>query len=346
MQTKKIIENLLLGLVAAVLITASASPLFSQKTPQASPEKVPVPGRAPKGVPPLPAPALAGGDTTERSLKVDPNLNLQICVTEGRVNVNSWNRSELRVFVHDGSKFVFKVSQKNDKTGEPVWVNVLGVEPRNKWAGDCLSGGEIEVDVPVNATIKIKGQATDTTIDTVRKAYVQTAGGDITLRNIAQGLNASTYEGDITVEESKGAISLETATGNILVFDAGPSDIGDVLKAKTSGGMISLQKVGHRQLEVNSISGSVSYNGAILSGGSYNLSTTNGSIRLAIPQSSNCTVNATYGYGRFESELPLKIATENVTPGPVKTVVGTFGGGGDALITLVSNNGSIAIKKQ
>ena len=345
MQKNKIIENLLLGFVTVVLLIASPSPLFSQKA-STPPPKLPVPGRAPVAMPPVPAPMIAGGDSTEKSLKVDPKLNLGLCVTEGTVNVNSWNRSELRVFVHDGSKFGFKVSQKNEKTGDPIWVNVLGVGPHPGWAGDCLSGGEIEIDVPVNTTVKIKGQATNTTVDTVRKAYVQTAGGDITLRNIAEGLNASTYEGDILVEESKGAVTLETATGNIVVFDAGPSDIGDILKAKTSGGMISLQKVGHRQLEVNSISGSVSYNGAILSGGSYNLSTMNGSIRLAIPQASNCTVNATYGYGRFETDLPLEIITENLTPGPVKKVVGKVGGGGDAVITLVSSNGSIAIKKQ
>jgi hypothetical protein len=342
MQTKKIIENLFLTFAAVVVMTASASPLFSQKT-----APVPaVPSHSPQPVPPaLPAPAIAGGDGNERSLKVDADLNLQLCVNEGTVNINSWKRNELRVFVHDGGKFGFKILEKGEKSGDPVWVTVFGVETRRNW-GDCLSGGDIEIDVPVNTTVKIKGKSTNTSIDNVRKAFIQTAGGDITLRNIAAGLNASTYEGDITVEQSKGAVTLETTTGNIIVFDAGPSDIGDVLKAKTNGGMISLQKVSHRQLEVNSISGTVAYNGAILSGGSYSLSTTNGSIRLAIPQTSNCTVNATYGYGRFESELPLKITTENITEGPVKTVVGTFGAGGDAQIRLVSNNGSIAIKKQ
>jgi DUF4097 and DUF4098 domain-containing protein YvlB len=141
-------------------------------------------------------------------------------------------------------------------------------------------------------------------------------------------------------------MELETTNGNIVVFEVGPGEIGDTFTARTNGGMISLQKVEHRQLDVSSITGSVAYNGAILSGGSYSLRTMNGSIRLAIPQGSACTVNATYGYGSFESDLPFKVATENITPGPVKTVVGTFGGGGDAVVKLtVSINGSIAIKK-
>ncbi len=341
---KKIVENLIVGFFATVILTVTATSSFSQKDHTSPPEKAPVPDKVLPVMPPHHAPMMAGG-ATEKSLRVDSNLNLGLCVSEGTITVNSWKRNELRVFVHDGGKFDFKISQYNEKTGDPVWVNVLGVEPRKKMVGDCLSGGEIEIDVPVNTTVKIKGQATTTTIDSVRKAYIQNAGGDITLRNITEGLMASTYEGDITVEESKGAVTLETATGNILVFDAGPSDIGDTLKAKTNGGMISLQKVEHRQIDVTSISGSVAYNGAILSGGSYTVTTSNGSIRMSIPPNSACTVSATYGYGRFESELPMKISTENVQEGPVKTVVGTLGTGGDAFLKLTSNNGSIAIKK-
>jgi hypothetical protein len=341
---QKIIENLGLGIAAAVLVVANFTPSFSQKA-WTVPEKAPLPAHVPAG-PSHNAALLTAGDTTEKSLKVDPNLNVGICITEGTVNVNSWKRNELRVFVHDGSKFGFKISQKNEKTGDPVWVNVIGVEPRNKWAAECISGGQIEIDVPVNTTVKIKGQATNTTIDAVRKAIVNTAGGDIMLRNIAEGVNASTYEGDITVEASKGSISLESATGNVLVFDVGPSDIGDVLKAKTNSGMISLQKVDHRQIDVNSVSGSVSYNGAILSGASYSLTTSIGQIRLSIPQNSACRITATYGFGRFESELPFKIETDTITPGPIKTVVGLLGTGGDAFIKLESNNGSILIKKQ
>jgi Putative adhesin len=344
---KKIIEKLSLGIAAAILLIAFSTPSPSQETPVQPPEKAPVPSRGPIGRPPALAPTV-NHDTTERSLKVDSNVNLGLCVTQGTVTINSWKRNELRVFVHDGSKFTFKELQKNEKTGDPVWVTVVAIGGRNKTAppGDCITGGDIDIDVPTNTTIKFKGQETNTTIDSVRKANVWTAGGDISLRNISEGIMASTYEGDITVEESKGSISLESSTGNILVFEAGPSDIGDTFKAKTNGGMISLQKVEHRQIDVTSISGSVAYNGAILSGGSYAVTTSNGSIRMSIPQNSACTVSATYGYGRFETELPIKISTENVQEGPVKTVVGTLGAGGDAILKLTSNNGSIAIKKQ
>ena len=107
-----------------------------------------------------------------------------------------------------------------------------------------------------------------------------------------------------------------------------------------------MQKLQYRQIEVNSISGSVAYAGEILDGGTYGFSTSNGSIRLTVPQVSKCFLIASYGFGAFQSDLPVKTIEENITPGPVKSVKGTINGGGDATLKLITNNGSISIKKQ
>lgn len=288
-----------------------------------------------------------GGVTSEKSIKADGNVNISLCVTQGSIKVNGWNRDEVRVFIEDGSKFGFKVQQKSAKTGEPVWIMIEGTQPKGKFAevGECL-WGEIEIDVPRNATVNIKGRETSTTIDSVRKASLFTIGGDISLRNITNGITASAGQGDITVEHSQGAMILNSTTGNILVFEAGPSEIGDMFKAKTNGGAISLQSLTHRQVEVDSVSGSVAYMGDILNGGSYTLRTSKGSIRMTIPTSAAFKVSATFGQGTFNTDLPFKIETENISEGPVKSIVGIIGKGGDALVKLNSNYGTIAVKKQ
>ena len=353
----KIIENLVLGLIAiaflaTIAIMAPAQNVWSAPIPNpqatVSPARPAFPTTSTRREPPAPQAYLAG-DASERSIKVDSGVNLTLCVTQGTVKVNGWNRNEVRVYIEDGSKFGFKVLQKNPKTSDPVWIMLAGIEPKmGKFSahGECIWGGEIEIDLPTGATVNIKGQETTTTIDSVKKATVRTIGGDISLRNIAGGIAASAGQGDITVEESWGGMVLESTTGNIVVFKAGPSEIGDIFKAKTNSGAISLQKLDHRQIDVGSISGTLIFNGEILSGGSYSLSTSNGSIRLSIPQSSSCLITASYGFGKFISELPIKIMTENITDGPVKSIIGTVGKGGDATLKLTTNNGSISIKKQ
>ncbi|MEO7539057.1 MAG: hypothetical protein ABIV21_03450 [Pyrinomonadaceae bacterium] len=66
---------------------------------------------------------------------------------------------------------------------------------------------------------------------------------------------------------------------------------------------------------------------------------------MALPLTTACNIYAVYGFGSFNSELPMKILTENIEEGPVKKVRGLIGKG-DAILKLTTNNGSIAIKKQ
>jgi hypothetical protein len=130
-----------------------------------------------------------------------------------------------------------------------------------------------------------------------------------------------------------------------VVFEIGPSSIGDIFKAKTNGGTISLQNVEHRQVSVGSISGSIGYSGSILSGGVYNISTSNGAIRMTLPHNTSCQLGVVYGYGSFASDLSFKWDVETVVGG-IKKASGNLGKGGDAVLKLSTTSGSIGIRKQ
>lgn len=337
-------------LTAAIALAASVSALAQDPSERDRVERPRTPPTAPKpkAEPDPQTPKTLGGDISERSIKVDPQVNVWIpCVSRGSVKINGWKRNEVRVYVDGGNTFSFTVQEKDPQSGEPVWIKVAGVQPKGRYGpvSECIWGDDIEIDVPTGASINMKGQETTTRVDSVRKAEVKIVGGNISLRNVANGIGAYSGQGDITVEASQGSISLESTTGNILVFEAGPSETADWFKARTNGGAITLQGLTHRQIEVSSISGSVTYSGNIRTGGSYNLRTSRGSIRMSIPAASSSQVSATYSYGTFRSEIPIDIATENISPGPIKTIVGKFGKGGDTIIRLSSNNGSIAITK-
>lgn len=285
------------------------------------------------------------GESMERSIAVDKNVNINLCVTEGNLKVNGWNRSEIRVVVREGSNFIFKTQAMGPASHLPALVKLLGNETKGKYGGECLWGDEIEIDAPVNAALVVKGKEIHTSVDTVRKASVTIIGGDIVLNNVAEGITASTGQGDITVEASTGAMTLETTTGNLVVFDCGPRDIGDVFSAKTNSGNLSLQQLAYRQVEVNSISGSVLFSGEVVDGASYSLGTTNGSIRMQVPQTTSFQMSAIYASGNFNTEIPYKLLTENLSPGSVKNINAKFGKGGESLVKLTTSNGSIAIKK-
>lgn len=343
---QKIAQALKFFMVSAAV--AAAVPLFvSAQTPRSAPPAAPSRKvRAPVREFPSVYPVRGVGVDSEKSMVVDPKVSVSLpCVTEGNVKINGWQRNEVRVFVKDGSKVGLKIRQKNRQTGAPNWVVITGLpdeKNRRRVPGECL-WGEIEIDVPSGAAVDLKGRETTTTIDSIRKASVENGGGDISMRNISDGVYASTYQGGVTVENSNGSIVLESSTGNIVAFVAGPSEIGDTFKAKTSSGMISLQNLEHRQIEVNSISGSVLFNGTFSSGGLYNFGTSNGSITLALAKDASCTISASYG-GDIKSELPLKNAKYG-KDAAIRNLTATLGDG-DGTLKLTTTSGLIHLKAQ
>ncbi len=281
----------------------------------------------------------------ENSIAVDAKVNISLCVSEGNLKINGWERNEIRAFVSGGSAVGFKVREKS-KQNNAVWLTIVGFDAAKNEAAnadECLAGEEIELDVPRGAIVSVKGQASETNVDSVYKARIEIVGGDIFLNNIAQGINATTYEGDVTVEKSGGAITLASTTGNIVAFDVNASEIGDVFRAKTGSGAVTLQQVGHRQMEINSNSGSMKFVGGFQSGGQYTFRTSNGSILLLIPEKSSCKINALYGYGKFDSELKLDILTEN-NSSKAQSLIASIGSG-DAAVNLTTFSGAIRIKK-
>lgn len=287
------------------------------------------------------------GDTYERSIAVAPNVNVTLCVIQGDLRINGWNRNEVRVFIKDGSRISFKVREKSTKDDKPIWISPIGYDPKkvDKNFPDCIWGETIEIDVPMNSSVEIKGQETGAIVDSIKSIWIKNVGGDISIRNISNSTTALTYEGDVTVESCEGPVNLETTSGNITAFEVSAKEISDRFRAKTSSGTISLLGVGHRQTEATSISGSIFFTGDIRPGGLYGLGTSNGSIRMTVPAKSAFQLWATYGYGSFTNELPFKIDTETIQPGPIKKVSGKVNNGSDATVKLSTNNGSIAIKK-
>lgn len=343
LQVNKLAISLCLAAITAVCVYGQSTP--APKPPPKPETRIEAPAYPSSKRDPEPSSAARG--MSEKALAVDANVNIQLpCISQAKVVINGWERNEIRIFVKNGSKFAFRVHEKDPVSGKPNWVLITILAPDTSRArmSDCISGDRIEIDVPMKATVGMKGHETETRIDSVRKVDIKNLGGNVALRNISGGIRAATFEGDVTVENSGGQISLETSTGNIIAYEVSPGQIGDTFTTKTTNGTITLQKVDHRQIEATSVSGSVVFNGKFLPGGLYNFLTSNGSIKLGIPADSSCKVVASYGFGTFNYTIPLKIETENITDGGQSLVAKM--GAGDSTVKVTTSSGSINIGKQ
>lgn len=283
---------------------------------------------------------------SEKSIVVDPKVIVYLCVAEGNLKITGWERSEIRVYVGDGGAIGFNVRERN-KENNAEWLKVTNGDAAVRSGENsegCLSGEKIELDVPRGATVMVKSQTSETFVSMIRRVVVETIGGDVSLNHIEQGVSASTLQGDVTVGNSGGAITLGSGNGNVTAYDVAPGEIGDVFKAKTGSGAITLQNVRHRQTEINSNSGAIKFTGEFRNGGQYNFGTQNGTISLAIPEKSSFKINASYGFGAFVSDLKF----ENVVKNNVSRTqsLSALHGSGDASVKLTTYNGAIRIRKQ
>lgn len=283
----------------------------------------------------------------ELSMATAANVTLDLCVTNGRITVNAWGRDELRAFSEDAAELSLKVKESNS-AAKPSWVTLNSQVSPNRpktISTDCISGGNIIIDLPAGASARIKGQESRTEIDGIQRVSVTNVGGDVIITNIKGGVAATTFRGDILVEDSSGPMTLNTTTGNIAVFAAAPQNVGDTFSAKTNSGMISLQDVDFRQVDVRTISGSIEMTGKILKNGNYDLATQNGTVKIMIPADTSADIYAAFGLGNFTSEVPLEIATENLREGPIKEIRSRIGKPDQSSIRMTTTSGRIIIKR-
>lgn len=337
-----------------LLLCLAAGMGFAQKDPPEPPKTAPKVEVKPPVKRPMPTPPArvrpferVERGTMERAIAAEPNVAVKLCIAEGTIRVNGSERNEVRLFVRNGRKFEFRSLEKNPDNGKATWLWIASTSGPGPLS-NCLAGESVDIELPIGASIDLEARTAGAVIDSVKKANVKIVEGSISLRNIAGGIQANAYQGDVMVESSGGPIELGTTTGNILAYDVKPGSVGDLFKATTRSGQIALDGVIHRQIFASSISGSVAFDGKFLNGGIYNFKTTNGSIRILIPEDSACKLVAAYGFGSFDSAIPLKIETENVTGGG-KNFVGILGkhsNGPLATVTLTTSSGSIGIRKQ
>ncbi len=289
----------------------------------------------------------------EKSIDVhSKNVLVQLCVSEGKVKINGWNRSEVRAFIKDGENLGIKVREKNSLDKKPVWIDVIGYDSEKPFTSrnggeksftNCLAGETIELDVPYYADVKIEGRTGETSVDKVRTAKINVIDGDISVSNVAKSTEAHTHQGSITIRNSGGEMSVSTTTGNIIAYNTESRETGDYFKAKTRSGAVTLQSIGQKEVEASSVSGSLNYVGEFANYGKYGFSTTNGLINLVVPVNSSFRLTAAYG-GAFQSELPLADVQKNRTDSVVFLTAKV--GEGDANVTVKSFNGTISIRKK
>ena len=279
----------------------------------------------------------------ERTIAADPRVVMSVCVVSGNVTVRSWDRNEVHVRVSDGIPIeLSRVDQTSSKSATELTLTTKG--SRNARASSCLPLGDIELDVPRSATLKIETTNGDVQVTEVARITATSQSGAMRITRVRDETDVNTIGGEISVRDSTGSFKLHTIGGSVDARDLRPSAAGDAFEAVTVGGDLTIGRVQHQQLKVNTVSGDIDFDGPLARGGRYRFQSLSGRVRLSLPANSSFRLNGTLG-GSGEMSNDFKLTQPTPKHGAMRRLEGIVGGG-DASINISVFSGFIQIRKQ
>jgi len=157
------------------------------------------------------SPAMARKSVDE-TLSVNPNSKVSISVIRGDVDIQSWDKSEVRVSGDlDGAtkKFIFETD--GDDTEIKVELDD-GFFDRSWNSKDS----DLTVYMPASCSLEAGGVSTDYDVEGIEGGIsVNTVSGDIDADEIAKSLDLESVSGDISVTDSWGKMKLSSVSGDI-----------------------------------------------------------------------------------------------------------------------------------
>lgn len=289
----------------------------------------------------------------ESAVAAEPGVVITLCMESGRITVRGGDRREVRARVSNDMKIAFHraadATPENPAARLEVQVSERGEEGEDATHfGQCNSSADIELDVPRDATLFFKSNNGDFDVDTVAEAHIETNNGRISLRHVTRATEATSIDGDVSLEDSSGRVRLKSFGGSVEAVNISKVAEGDVFKAESVSSDVSLENVNHSNVEATTISGEIEMRGPLARAGRYELRSTSGDITLTMPVDSSFQLIARVSEGgEIVTDFPLKY-TGGISSTSILAsgrMAGTYGKG-DATINLVSFSGTLRLRKQ
>jgi DUF4097 and DUF4098 domain-containing protein YvlB len=285
-----------------------------------------------------------GHQQVERTVAADPRVIVSACVASGNITVHGWDRNEVHARISDGVQIDLTRADQN-KTQRATELKLTAQGRRSTRGSSCLPLGDVELTVPRGASVKLQTSNGEISVTEIAGVTATSQSGTITLEKVHGGVELSTIGGEISVRNSTGVFTLHTVGGSIDARDLGPARPGDSLEAGSVGGDVTLDRIRHQRLKLNTVGGDVTYAGPLSRGGRYSFQAFSGRLRLLLPANSSFRLKGTLGTGgEVSGDFNIAVAKPS-NYNPMRSVDAIVGSG-DASIDVSVFSGSIQIRKQ
>ncbi len=263
---------------------------------------------------------------TDQTVPVARGARLEINAYAGGIVIRAWDRDAIRVQAEHSSRDRIEI-RPSDSVVTIKASSSMGA-PRSV---------DMDISVPSWMRIDLAGTYADVTVDGSQgEIEIETVRGDLNVKGGAGFVSLKSVEGMVSLENATGRITLRSVNEGISIANVS----GEVI-AETVNGDVSLSKVQSSNVDVATVNGDVSFDGAIRDNGLYQLTTHNGDITVTVGENTNATVAVRTFNGEFVAGFPVKILDTSGRNKRFSLVLGS----GSARVDLESFGGTISLQR-
>src|ERR1043165_9963703 len=144
------------------------------------------------------------GQQVERTAAADAHVIVSACTLSGSFTVRGWDRNEVRVRISDAVEIELARTDQT-QTAPAAELRLVSKGRRSQSGNSCLMFGDVEMDAPRGASVKLQTTSGDISVTDVARVNVVTTSGSISLNKVQEQTNATVIGGDLTVRDSTGS---------------------------------------------------------------------------------------------------------------------------------------------
>ena len=195
------------------------------------------------------------------------------------------------------------------------------------------------VEVPVGTRVSASGVSGDIEVRaTQAEVIARSVSGGVEIRGARGRADVESVSGVVALRDAQGDLQVESVSGDVTVEDA-----SGALDVESVSGSIRVRRSRLSELSAETVSGSVSYQGALTATAEVEISTHSGDVTLTLPANVGATLELGTFSGRINSEFPLTLQPGQ-QGGRGRRMEFTLGNGG-ARVAAEAFSGNITIRR-
>jgi hypothetical protein len=199
----------------------------------------------------------------------------------------------------------------------------------------------LELDLPRNVRLVISTASADIDVSGIDgDVEVRTTSGDISLDDIGGRLTLETLSGDVRLDGRSGPARVTTMSGDITL-----RGVRDDVNVHTTSGDVMLGMDRAARVDVETISGDVTFDGSTTDDARLQINTHSGDVTLRLPESARGSIDLSTYSGDMTASGSLTLMPNSLTSSRSERAVRRYeiGGGGSTRFTISTFTGDVRV---